>query len=155
MTNATNMTPFQTDLLADCTADILEACARIDRYTEKMDAVGFAGSELVQDAVVFNLRVIGKCARTLEAHLPEFMALDTGLPGRFVYPTRDTRNGPGSLSHRVPELWVYVRKAVPVMALKLRAARLSFQSPHAAATAAASALMAQSAVQTVPETVDA
>lgn len=123
-----SLTPFQRELLADCATDILAACARIDRYTEGLDGAGFAASDLVQDAVVFNLHVIGKCARTIENNVPEFLALDTGLPGRFTYPTRDARNGPGSLDRRVPELWAYVRKVLPVMALKLRAARHCFQN---------------------------
>lgn len=127
------MSPFKTELLADCTADILEACARIGRYTDNLDSVGFAANEMVQDAVVFNLRVIGKCTRTLENHLPDFLELDTGLPCRFAYPTRDPRNGPGSLAHRVPELWTFVLKVVPVLALKLRAARLRYQATAALA----------------------
>lgn len=120
------MTPFVQETFDGCISDILEACARIERYTAEYDETSFAASELVQDAVVYNLRVIGKCARTLENHVPLFMQLDTGLPGRFSYPTRDARHGPGSLDHRLPDLWVFIRRYLPVMMLKVRAARQKF-----------------------------
>ena len=47
---------------------IVEAAGRIDRYTEDMDGVGFLKDDLVQDAVIRNIEIIGEAARNIERH---------------------------------------------------------------------------------------
>jgi uncharacterized protein with HEPN domain len=47
--------------------DILEAMDKIDRYTEGLTSDSFAESEMVIDAVVRNLEVIGEASR----YIPE------------------------------------------------------------------------------------
>lgn len=46
-------------------ADMLESIAKIERYTEGMDFADFVENELVTDAVVRNLEVIGEAARQI------------------------------------------------------------------------------------------
>lgn len=46
--------------LADYLGHILEAIARVQRYTEGMDEADFAGNPLVQDAVTRNLEIVGE-----------------------------------------------------------------------------------------------
>lgn len=48
--------------LVDYLSHILQAIERIDRYCDRMDKETFLGNELVQDAVVRNLEIIGEAA---------------------------------------------------------------------------------------------
>lgn len=48
--------------LADYLAHTLEAIERIDRYTEGMDKGAFLNDQLVQDAVIRNLEIIGEAS---------------------------------------------------------------------------------------------
>jgi uncharacterized protein with HEPN domain len=50
-----------------CLEDIVECGLRIASYTQEMSLAEFRGNQLVFDAVVRNLEVIGEAAR----HLPE------------------------------------------------------------------------------------
>jgi uncharacterized protein with HEPN domain len=43
----------------DYLGHILKAIERIDRYTADMDDVAFLNSELVQDAVIRNIEIVG------------------------------------------------------------------------------------------------
>lgn len=50
--------------------DMLEASAKIERYTAGLDFDSFAGNDMAVDAVVRNLEIIGEAAR----HIPEICA---------------------------------------------------------------------------------
>lgn len=58
----------------DYLGHILRAIERIDRYTSDMDEVGFLSSELVRDAVIRNIEVIGEAANNIQRTAPEFAA---------------------------------------------------------------------------------
>jgi uncharacterized protein with HEPN domain len=51
------------------------AIERIFRYTEEMDAAAFTRNELVQDAVIRNLEIIGEASRNIELADPSFVSL--------------------------------------------------------------------------------
>ena len=53
---------------------IRSAIERIFRYTEDMDEAAFARDELVQDAVIRNLEIIGEASRNIERADPSFVA---------------------------------------------------------------------------------
>jgi uncharacterized protein with HEPN domain len=53
---------------------IRDAIERIFRYTEDLDETAFARSELIQDAVIRNVEIIGKASRNFERVDPEFVA---------------------------------------------------------------------------------
>ena len=61
-------------------ADILEAVRRIQAYTADLSLETFAGNQLVVDAVIRNLTVIGEAARSVpadvEAQHPELPWLE-------------------------------------------------------------------------------
>lgn len=52
--------------LSDYLAHILQAIERIGRYTDDLDEVAFLQNELVQDAVIRNLEVIGEAGNNIE-----------------------------------------------------------------------------------------
>ncbi len=53
---------------------IRDAIERILRYVEDLDATAFAGNELVQDAVIRNIEIIGEASRNIEQVDPGFIA---------------------------------------------------------------------------------
>ena len=53
---------------------IQAAIERILRYTEEMDEAAFASNELVQDAVIRNLEIIGEASRNIERADPSFVS---------------------------------------------------------------------------------
>jgi uncharacterized protein with HEPN domain len=75
--------------VADYLAHILEAIERIERYTEDMDALAFLGNQLVQDAVIRNLEIIGEASNNIDKHHPEFAAAHPELPLVFAYQMRN------------------------------------------------------------------
>ncbi|RPE73194.1 uncharacterized protein with HEPN domain [Tibeticola sediminis] len=75
--------------LADYLAHIAEAIERIDRYTEDMDEVAFLNNELVQDAVIRNLEIIGEASNNIEKLYPDFAAAHPELPLSFAYQMRN------------------------------------------------------------------
>ena len=66
--------------LSDYLGHILEAIERIVRYTEDMDEVQFLQSEMVQDAVIRNLEIIGKPATTSKTTSPSTRRLIQSCP---------------------------------------------------------------------------
>jgi uncharacterized protein with HEPN domain len=57
--------------------DILEAIARIERYTQGMDLEGFRGSDITVDAVIRNFTIIGEAARQIP---PEIEKANADIP---------------------------------------------------------------------------
>ena len=70
-------------------AHILLAIERITRYTEDLDEVAFLQNELVQDAVVRNLEVLGEASNNIQKYFPEFVTQHPELPLAFAYQMRN------------------------------------------------------------------
>ena len=51
---------------------ILAAIERVNRYTKEADVVIFLSDELMQDAVVRNLEIIGEASHNIEVRFPDF-----------------------------------------------------------------------------------
>lgn len=75
--------------LIDFLGHILQGLERIERYTDDLDEAGFLQNELVQDAVIRNLEIIGEASRNIERHFPEFAAAHQELPLTFAYQMRN------------------------------------------------------------------
>lgn len=56
------MTPRSVRLFLE---DMLEAMAKVQRYSAGMDQAGFNADELVRDAIIRNIEIIGEVARQL------------------------------------------------------------------------------------------
>ncbi len=74
---------------ADYLGHILQAIARIGRYTADLDEVGFLKNELIQDAVIRNFEIIGEASRNIERNCPEFAAEHRDLPLLNAYEMRN------------------------------------------------------------------
>ena len=73
----------------DYLSHILRAIERIERYTADMDEVGFLGSELVQDAVIRNIEIIGEASNNIQRVAPEFAAQHDDIPWLVMYTMRN------------------------------------------------------------------
>ena len=58
--------------LHDYLQHILKAITRIQRYIEDTDEITFLDNELIQDAVIRNLEVIGEASRNVNKHYPDY-----------------------------------------------------------------------------------
>jgi uncharacterized protein with HEPN domain len=73
----------------DVLGHILEAIERIERYTEGMDEVAFLNSELVQDAVIRNLEILGEASNNILRFAPEFAVQHDDIPWQVMYAMRN------------------------------------------------------------------
>lgn len=73
----------------DYLGHILKAIERIDRYTADMDEVAFLNSELVQDAVIRNIEIIGEASNNIQCVDPEFAAQHDDIPWLVMYTMRN------------------------------------------------------------------
>ena len=68
---------------------ILKAIERIDRYTADMDEVKFLSNEMVQDAVIRNIEIIGEASNNIQRAAPEFAAQHGDIPWLIMYTMRN------------------------------------------------------------------
>ena len=59
---------------------ILDAIDRVNRYTKDADLAIFLSDELMQDAVVRNLEIIGEASHKIEVRFPDFPKAHPELP---------------------------------------------------------------------------
>lgn len=100
---------------------ILQAIERIDRYTAAMDESGFLNSELVQDAVIRNIEIIGEASNNIQCVAPQFADQHGEIPWQVMYTMRN-RVSHGydkvdleivwkTIKHDLPNLYAQVQDA--------------------------------------------
>jgi uncharacterized protein with HEPN domain len=102
----------QPERVVDHLQNALAAIARIEAYLEGQDEASFLGNELVQDAVIRNLEVIGEALHQIEKNEPAFRDQHSDMPWDEAYGMRNL------LSHGYfkvqPELvWSTVKENLP------------------------------------------
>jgi uncharacterized protein with HEPN domain len=73
----------------DYLGHILAAIERIERHTSDVDEIGFLNSELIQDAVIRNLEVIGEAANNILRVDAAFAAEHGEIPWQVMYAMRN------------------------------------------------------------------
>jgi len=73
----------------DYLGHILQAIGRIERYTAAIDEAAFMNSELVQDAVIRNIEVIGEASNNILRVDPAFAARHGEIPWQVMYTMRN------------------------------------------------------------------
>jgi len=68
---------------------ILEACERILRYAGASDLSAFLRDDLMQDAIIRNLEVIGEASRKIMVQAPDFQTRYPALPLTAAYQMRN------------------------------------------------------------------
>jgi uncharacterized protein with HEPN domain len=91
---------------------ILQAIQRIGSYTEDVDEVAFLGDEMVQDAVIRNIEIIGEAARNIERYYPDFAAKHSEVPWEDIYLMRN-RVAHGYFSVDFEIVWKSIQNDLP------------------------------------------
>lgn len=68
---------------------ILFAIERIERHTSDVDELGFLNSELIQDAVIRNIEIIGEAANNIQRVDAAFAASNIEIPWQVMYTMRN------------------------------------------------------------------
>ena len=105
---------------------IAKAIERIGRYTAGLDEAGFLGDELVQDAVIRNIEIVGEAARNIERQHPRFASRHADVPWEDIYLMRN-RVSHGYFSVDLEIVWKTVTRDIPELAGQI--ARLRALSP--------------------------
>jgi uncharacterized protein with HEPN domain len=117
------------DRLGDYLSHILEAIERIERYTQDMADLAFLESQLVQDAVVRNLEIIGEASHNIEIHHPEFAAQHPELPLAFAYQMRNAV-AHGYFKVDLEIVWKTIHGDLPGLHALVLEARSTLPSPR-------------------------
>lgn len=103
-----------TQRLIDYLAHMLEAVDRINRYTEDVDEVAFLQNELLQDAVIRNLEILGEASNNIQKHYPEFAKQHSELPLSFAYQMRNAvAHGYFKVDYEI--VWKTIHADLPVL----------------------------------------
>ena len=100
--------------VADYLRHILEAIDRILKYTGGMSKEDFCSSQLVQDAVIRNIEILGEASRNIELHGQEIAAVRDELPLRDIYLMRN-RLAHGYFSVDLSIVWNTVQTDIPAL----------------------------------------
>lgn len=114
--------------LADYLSHILEAIDRIDRYTESLNEASFLQNEMVQDAVIRNLEIIGEASHNIDSHYPEFAAMHPELPLAFAYQMRNAV-AHGYFKVDLEIVWKTVRNDLPGLSKQIRGVEAATKLP--------------------------
>lgn len=97
---------------------ILQAIARIMRYTSQMGEADFLENELVQDGVIRNIEIMGEAARNLLRRCPQFAERHPEVPWEDVYLMRN-RLAHGYFSVDLQIVWRTVQRDLPLLARQI------------------------------------
>ena len=101
--------------LQDYLAHIIQATQRIQQYTEDIDEVGFLANELVQDAVIRNIEIIGEASNNIDKYHQDFAKLHPELPLVFAYEMRNAV-AHGYFKVDLEIVWKTIKKDLPELA---------------------------------------
>jgi len=106
--------------VSDYLEHILRAIARIDRYTEDLDEVGFLNNELVQDAVIRNIEIIGEASNNIQRMAPKFAAQHGDVPWQAMYTMRN-RVSHGYDKVDLEIVWKTIQRDLPMLYRQVQA----------------------------------
>lgn len=106
--------------VTDYLGHILKAIERIDRYTEDLDGAAFLSSELVQDAVIRNIEIIGEASNNIQRVDPAFAAQHDHIPWLVMYTMRN-RVSHGYDQVDLEIVWKTVQRDLPGLYQQVRA----------------------------------
>lgn len=106
--------------LIDYLEHIVEAIVRIRQYVEDVDENSFLQNELIQDAVIRNLEVIGEASRNISRDYPQFTDQHAEIPFSFAYEMRNALSH-GYFKIDLEIVWKTIEQDLPDMETKIRA----------------------------------
>jgi uncharacterized protein with HEPN domain len=113
---------------ADYLGHLLQAIERIGRYTRSMDEATFLRDELVQDAVIRNIEIIGEASNNVQRVAPEFVARHSDIPWQVMY---TMRNRVSHAYHQVDLeiVWKTIQNDLPKLHGLVQAAQADCSGP--------------------------
>ncbi len=106
--------------LLDYLQHILDAINRIQRYIEDIDEPSFLTNELIQDAVIRNLEIIGEASRNLERHYPDYVEQHANVPFSFAYEMRNAL-AHGYFKVDLEVVWKTIERDLPELEVMIEA----------------------------------
>ncbi len=103
----------------DYLSHIIQAVERINSYIDDIDEVGFLQNQMVQDAVIRNIEIIGEAAHNIETHHPAFASEHPDVPWEIIYLMRN-RVSHGYFSVDLELVWKTVQRDIPELAQQIR-----------------------------------
>jgi len=91
---------------------ILTAIKRINIYIEDISEISFLQNELIQDAVIRNIEIIGEASRNIDRYYPHFAAEHPDVPWKDLYWMRN-RVSHGYFSVDLELVWKTLEKDIP------------------------------------------
>jgi uncharacterized protein with HEPN domain len=86
--------------------------------------VAFLGSELIQDAVIRNLEIIGEASNNIEKHFPDFSAAHAEIPFSSAYQMRNmVAHGYFKVDWEI--VWKTIHNNLPSLYQQIQEAHLS------------------------------
>jgi uncharacterized protein with HEPN domain len=104
----------------DYLGHILTAIERINRYTVDADEAGFLASEMVQDAVIRNIEIIGEAANNIQRVAPEFATQHHHVPWLVMYTMRN-RVSHGYDKVDLEIIWNTIQGDLPILYRQVQA----------------------------------
>jgi len=103
----------------DYLGHIAQAVERIQRFTAGLDEAAFLGNELVQDAVLRNIEIIGEASNQIQRTAPELASAYPEIPWRVLYAMRNR------ISHAYEQVdlelvWKTVQNDLPHLQAQVR-----------------------------------
>ncbi len=114
--------------IPDYLEHILRAVERIQRHTAGMNEEAFMGSELVQDAVLRNIEILGEAANKVLNAAPEFASRHSHIPWQVMYTMRN-RVAHGYDTVDLGVVWRTVLHDLPHLYEHVQAVRSTLQAP--------------------------
>ncbi|SRR5579884_381683 len=109
---------------------VLDAIERIRRYTSALSEADFWLNDLVQDAVLRNIEIIGEAVRNIEICDPQFASDHPEIPFREIYSMRN-RLAHGYFAVNPGLVWEAVQRDIPTLETQITALRKMFAHPDA------------------------
>lgn len=98
--------------IPDYLEHILKAIQRISHYTDDMVEHTFLENELVQDAVIRNIEIIGEAAKNIERHHSDFAEKYSDVPWSDMYLMRN-RVSHGYFTVDLEIIWNTIQNDLP------------------------------------------
>ena len=105
--------------LFDYLQHILEAINRIHSYIEDIDEVSFLNNELIQDAVIRNLEIIGEACRNINRHYPKYVEQHEDIPFLIAYEMRNVLTH-GYFKVDLEVVWKTIERDLPKLSVMIQ-----------------------------------
>ena len=115
--------------VADYLGHILQAIERIHRYTLAMDESTFLNNDMVQDAVIRNIEIVGEAAGNVLRFAATFAAAHTEIPWKVMYTMRN-RVSHGYEQVDLEIVWRTIHSDLPTLQAKVQQALASLPSSN-------------------------